>query len=68
MARLVLAFPQSKTRFTEEALEVWFEALGDMRDEELVKAVEEIIKQETFFPAIATIIGYGDSRSSGLVY
>ena len=55
MTLLRASFPQSKVEITEDALEIWQQALSDLTDEMFEIAVLHLIRNAKFYPTIAEI-------------
>ena len=58
MAVLQASFQQSRIELSEYVLEIWFHALEDILKERFNYAVMQTVKQEKFFPVIATLREY----------
>ena len=63
MLILRCAYPQSKVDFNQQqVIAVWYELLKDINGDKFLNTVKEIASKEKFFPSVATIREYVNSR------
>lgn len=55
MAMLRVSYPQSKIQADSLTMDVWFEALKDLADDDYIFAIKSCVQNNKFFPSIAEI-------------
>lgn len=55
MAMLRVSFPQSKFQADDLTMDVWFESLRDLTDNDFIVAVKDAVQNNKFFPSIAEL-------------
>lgn len=53
--RLTACFPKSAPTFNDSTLDIWYEELKVMSDENFTKGVDSVIHNKKFFPAISEL-------------